>query len=170
MNCAAENCVNNDHGLCVVESMLSICEDSKCALYQTSPEKQIRVLTKKVEMLTKELKRSRDENEELVKQLDELKKASIYPPVGTVVWVEDCMWGVVPCTIDRPFHYKAGEEGSCTLEGFFTPEDLGKSVFLAHEDWLMTQAEKAEKYTETSTTVLESKTKLDKFIYAKDYE
>jgi hypothetical protein len=170
MNCAAESCVNNDKGLCVVESMLSICEDSKCALYQTSPEKQIRVLTKKVEMLTKELKRSCEENEELTKQLDELKKTSVYPPVGTTVWVEDCMWGVVPCTVDKPFHYKAGKEGSCTLEGNFTAEDVGEFVFLSHEDWLMTQAEKAEKYTDTSTTVLESKNKLDKFIYAKDYE
>ena len=76
MNCAAENCVNNDKGLCVVESMLSICEDSKCALYQTSPEKQIMVLTKKVEMLTKELKRSCEENEELMKQIEELKKGA----------------------------------------------------------------------------------------------
>ena len=170
MNCAAENCVNNDKGLCVVESMLSICEDSTCALYQTSPEKQIRVLTKKVEMLTEELKRSCEENEELMKQLDALKKASIYPPVGTVVWVEDCMWGVVPCTVDKPFHYRAGKEGSCTLEGFFTLEDIGKFVFLSHEDWLMTQAEKAEKYPDTANIAIESKNKLNSIIYAKDYE
>lgn len=170
MHCAAENCINNDHVLCTVESMISICENCECSLYQTSLEKQIRVLTKKVEMLTKELQRSSDENETLMKQIEELKKTSVYPPVGTIVWVEDCMWGVVPCIIDKPFHYKAGKEGSCTLEGNFTAEDIGKSVFLSHEDWLMTQAEKAEKYTDTSTTVLESNKKLDKFIYAKDYE
>ena len=100
MNCAAENCVNNNKGLCVVESMISICEDSKCALYQTSPEKQIKVLTKKVEMLANELRRSSEENEMLMKQIEELKKTSVYPPVGTTVWVEDAMWGVVPCVID----------------------------------------------------------------------
>ena len=170
MNCAAENCVNNDKGLCVVESMISICEDSKCALYQTSPEKQIKVLTKKVEMLANELRRSSEENEMLMKQIEELKATSVYPPVGTTVWVEDCMWGVVPAIIDKPFHYKAGKEGSCTLDGHFTMEDIGKFVFLSHEDWCTRQAEVATKYTDTSTTVLESKKKLDNFIYAKDYE
>ena len=170
MNCAAENCVNNDKGLCVVESMISICEDSKCALYQTSPEKQIKVLTKKVEILANELRRSSEENEMLMKQLEELKKTSVYPPVGTAVWVEDAMWGVIPCTIDKPFHYKAGKEGGCTFEGSFTLDDIGEFVFLSHEDWLVRQAAKAEKYTDTSNTVLESKNKLDTFIYAKDYE
>ena len=170
MNCAAENCVNNDKGLCVVESMISICEDSKCALYQTSPEKQIKVLTKKVEMLAKELKRSSEENEMLMKQIEELKKTSVYPPVGTTIFVDDILLGMVPCVIDKPFHYKAGKEGGCTFEGYFTTEDLGVNIFLSHEDWCTRQAEVATKYTDTSTTVLESKNKLDKFIYAKDHE
>jgi hypothetical protein len=106
-----------------------------------------------------------------MKQLQELKKTSVYPPVGTTVWVEDCMWGIIPCIIDKPFHYKAGKEGGCTFEGFFTKEDIGKFVFLSQEDWCVRQAEVAEKYTDTTaSSVLESNKKLDTFIYAKDYE
>lgn len=168
MNCAAESCVNNDKGLCVVESMLSICEDSKCALYQTSPEKQISVLTKKVEMLTEELKRSCEENEELMKQIEEFKKSAVYPPVGTTVWVEDAMWGIIQCKVDQPFHYKTGNDCGWTFEGSFTLADIGEFVFLSYDACRTKQAEAAEKYSDENTK--DKKRNINKFLYAKDYE
>lgn len=58
--------------------------------------------------------------------------------VGDIVWVYDFMWGIIPCTIDRPYHCHAGREGSCTYENSFTELDIGKYVFATKEE--------AEKY------------------------
>lgn len=57
------------------------------------------------------------------------------PPckVGNIVWVDDFMWGLVPCKVDRPYHCIFGENGSCTLEMSFTDDDFGKTVFLTKE-------------------------------------
>ncbi len=168
MHCAAENCVNNDQGFCTVESMISICDNHECALYQTSPEKQIKSLQKKVELLVKELQRSSDENEMLIKQIEEFKKTSVYPPVGTTVWVEDAMWGIIQCKVDKPFHYKTGKDGGWTFEGSFTLADIGEFVFLSYDACRTKQAEAAEKYSEEN--IKNKKRDIDKFLYAKDYE
>lgn len=56
----------------------------------------------------------------------------IVPPckVGDTVWVDDFMWGLIPCKIDRPYHCICGEKGGCTFEMSFTDDDIGKTVFL----------------------------------------
>lgn len=58
--------------------------------------------------------------------------------VGDIVWVYDFMWGIIPCTVDRPYHCHAGREGSCTYENSFTELDIGEYVFATKEE--------AEKY------------------------
>ena len=54
--------------------------------------------------------------------------------VGDTVWVKDFMWGLIPCKVDEPYHYVCGESGGCTLEGWFTDKDIGKTVFLTKEE------------------------------------
>lgn len=173
MRCAVEDCANNDKGLCTVESMLSICETGRCALLQKSPERTIKVLQNKLSRLSAEYKRSVEENEQLVKTLEELKMQIPYPPVGTVVFVEDPMWGLLPCKIDKPFHFVAGttESGSdsCTFNGFFTLDDLGVTVFESKEQWAAKQSDNTEKHSKLSDRV-DTKKSLDTFIYAKDYQ
>ena len=53
----------------------------------------------------------------------------IVPPckVGDTVWVDDFMWGLIPCKVDRPYHCICGEKGSCTFEMSFTDDDIGKN-------------------------------------------
>lgn len=179
MQCAVADCINNDKGLCTVESMLSICEDGQCALLQKSPERTIKVLQDKLSRLSAEYRRSVEENEQLVTTLEELKKQIPYPPVGSIVFVEDPMWGLLPCKIDKPFHFVAGTtgSGSCTFNGFFTLDDLGVTIFESQEQWATKQAEKAEKYEKLSDDLETVKCpdhvdgkKLDNFIYAKDYQ
>jgi hypothetical protein len=179
MQCAVADCVNNDEGLCTVESMLSICENGQCALLQKSPERTIKVLQDRLSRLSAENRRIVEENEQLAKTLEELKKQIPYPPVGSIVFVEDPMWGLLPCKIDKPFHFVAGTagSGSCTFNGIFTPDDLGVTIFESQEQWAAKQAETAEKYEKLSEGLepmkysdhVEEK-KLDNFIYAKDYQ
>ena len=179
MQCAVADCVNNDKGLCTVESMLSICEDGQCALLQKSPERTIKVLQEKLSRLSAENRRIVEENEQFAKTFEELRKQIPYPPVGSIVFVEDPMWGLLPCKVDKPFHFVAGTtgSGSCTFNGFFTLDDLGVTIFESQEQWAAKQAEKAEKYEKLPDGLeavkcpdhVEGK-QLDKFIYAKDYQ
>lgn len=64
-----------------------------------------------------------------------LANGVVVPPckVGDIVWVYDFMWGLLPCKVDKPFHCRCGEEGSCTFEMSFTYDDFGKSVFFTRE-------------------------------------
>ena len=59
----------------------------------------------------------------------------IVPPckVGDTVWVDDFMWGLIPCKVDRLYHCTCGENGGCTFEMSFTDDDIGKTVFLKVE-------------------------------------
>lgn len=65
-----------------------------------------------------------------------IENGVIVPPckVGDTVWVDDFMWGLIPCKVDRPYHCVCGENGSCTFEMSFTDDDIGKTVFLTKED------------------------------------
>ena len=74
-----------------------------------------------------------------------LANGVIVPPckVGDVIWVYDFMWDLIPCKVDEPYHYVCGESGGCTVEGYFTDKDIGKTVFLTKE-----QAEQALKERE----------------------
>lgn len=54
--------------------------------------------------------------------------------VGDIVWVYDGMWGVIPCVVDRPYHCRCGEEGSCTVEMSFEEKDIGREVFATKEE------------------------------------
>ena len=55
--------------------------------------------------------------------------------VGDIVWVyDDFMWGVIPCTIDKPYHCICGEKGGCTFEMHFTEDDVGKIIFSTKEE------------------------------------
>jgi hypothetical protein len=65
-----------------------------------------------------------------------LSEGIIVPPckVGDIVWVDDFMWGLIPCKVDRPYHCICGENGSCTFERGFTDDDIGKTVFLTKEE------------------------------------
>lgn len=64
-----------------------------------------------------------------------LEDGWIRPPckVGDTVWVDDFMWGLIPCKVDRPYHCTCGENGGCTFEMSFTDDDIGKTVFLKVE-------------------------------------
>jgi hypothetical protein len=65
-----------------------------------------------------------------------IENGVIVPPckVGDIVWVDDFMWGLIPCKVDRPYHCICGENGSCTFEMSFTDDDIGKTVFLTKEE------------------------------------
>lgn len=69
---------------------------------------------------------------------DELIANGIILPsfkVGDTVWVYDeLMWGIIPCTIDKPYHCISGKEGGCTFEMQFTEDDVGKIVFCTKEE------------------------------------
>lgn len=54
--------------------------------------------------------------------------------VGDIVWVDDFMWGLIPCIVDEPYHCRMGEPGSCTFEMSFTEDDIGRMVYLTKED------------------------------------
>jgi hypothetical protein len=54
--------------------------------------------------------------------------------VGDIVWVDDFMWGLIPCKVDRPYHCICGEKGGCTFEMSFIDDDFGKKVFLTKEE------------------------------------
>ncbi len=54
--------------------------------------------------------------------------------VGDIVWVYDCMWGIIPCEIDRPYHCRCGNEGACTFEMSFSEADIGDYIFATKED------------------------------------
>ena len=55
--------------------------------------------------------------------------------VGDIIWVYDeFMWGVIPCTIDRPYHCIGGERGGCTFEMHFTEDDIGEIIFCTKEE------------------------------------
>ena len=50
--------------------------------------------------------------------------------VGDTVWVYDeFMWGVIPCTIDKPYHCICGKKGGCTYEMYFSEDDVGEIIF-----------------------------------------
>lgn len=75
-----------------------------------------------------------------------LNNDAILPPckVGDTIWVNDFMWGLIPCKVDEPYHYVCGYDGGgCTVSGYFADKDIGEWVFLAKEE-----AEKALKHFE----------------------
>lgn len=65
-----------------------------------------------------------------------IENGVIVPPckVGDIVWVDDFMWGLIPCKVDRPYHCICGEKGGCTFERSFTDDDFGKTVFFTKEE------------------------------------
>ena len=69
---------------------------------------------------------------------DELIAKGVIVPsfiVGDTVWVYDeFMWGLIPCTIDKPYHCVCGEDGGCTFEMHFDDDDIGKIVFGTKEE------------------------------------
>lgn len=55
--------------------------------------------------------------------------------VGDIIWVYDeFMWGVIPCTVDKPYHCICGEKYGCTFEMHFTEDDIGKIIFNTKEE------------------------------------
>jgi hypothetical protein len=55
--------------------------------------------------------------------------------VGSTVWYyDDFMWGLLPCTVDRPFHCRCGDEGGCTFGAHFSEDDIGRFVFESAEE------------------------------------
>lgn len=68
---------------------------------------------------------------------DELVKHGIILPtfkIGDTVWVLDVLWGVIPCTVDRPYHCICGESGGCTYEMSFAENDIGDFIFSTREE------------------------------------
>lgn len=54
--------------------------------------------------------------------------------VGDIIWVYDeFMWGVIPCTVDKPYHCICGEKYGCTFEMHFTEDDIVKYFGEEHE-------------------------------------
>ena len=49
--------------------------------------------------------------------------------VGDTVWINDYQYGVIPCLVDKPYHYNYNG----VIKRFFTEEDIGKTVFLKEE-------------------------------------
>jgi hypothetical protein len=61
--------------------------------------------------------------------------------VGDTLWGLSDFFGLLPYTVDKPFHCVAGIEGNgCCEKRTFTAEDIGKTLFYSKEDY-----EKAEK-------------------------
>lgn len=73
---------------------------------------------------------------ELWEKIADIIERSIIPPckVGDIIWVYDFMWGLIPCTVDKPYHCVCGEKGGCTFEMCFADDDIGKTVFLTEEE------------------------------------
>ena len=69
---------------------------------------------------------------------DELIKHGVILPsfnVGDTVWVYDeFMWGVISCTVNKPYYCVSGKDGYCTFEMQFTEDDIGKIVFRTKEE------------------------------------
>lgn len=69
---------------------------------------------------------------------DELIANGIILPsfkVGDTVWVYDeFMWGIIPCTVNKPYCCIGGKNDSCTFEIQFTEDDVGKIVFYTKEE------------------------------------
>ena len=149
MRCYVEACVNNDKGLCTVESMVEICENGGCSLKQISNERLITVLQTKLSNLTTEYERSVAENKALTDELLALKVKSDFDTYesmlpGTKVWLLNKMFGVIEAVIDAPWHYKVVSDGKPILEGSFSWKAVGNDVFLdedkAKEAWVNTYA------------------------------
>ncbi len=89
--------------------------------------------------------------------------------IGSTIWYyDDFMWGLIPCTVDRPYHCRCGEPGSCTFETSFSDADIGKSVFETEGEAILALNIKVKDpgYSENAARIEKAKP-MDKFLYGR---
>ena len=87
--------------------------------------------------------------------------------VGSTVWYyDDFMWGLLPCTVDRPYHCRCGTAGSCTFEAFFSEDDIGKIVFETEGEAILALNIKVKDPSYSAAAArIEKEYPMDKFLY-----
>lgn len=75
--------------------------------------------------------------------------------IGGTLWGISDFWGLIPYTVDKPFHCVAGsKEDGCYEERYFSTEDIGKSLFYTEEDY--------KKWKQKTIDILRSLSESDK--------